>query len=333
MFKKRSSLLLIFWALLMPLPMVLNSWGCDGALLKNEVQQYYAKLSHGKPLDKKQILDSLNFLGDKTDYSGFNYENFTQVTEDFKGISALGYEPYHSFAKMCGEIYENGNERQKIAISILFKKVSEEYFSYGNCVSYRAQRGNLTNNSRKSTEYNYPSLIYTMQLVNLIEVFPSDIKLFIDSILMCLVEREYPRLKGELLRCLLLNGDPLHTKTVEKISEKAFYLITGIKRITFQKMIPILQEVFDLKKLRTGRQNKLSTENILLMAIEYFGGYGHHAGLSKSYGLDLCSAYRNVKSVEGIFAKDLKLNLPEIFDKKRNIADDLINKSIDDSIK
>ncbi|MBA3751506.1 hypothetical protein H0X06_01725 [Candidatus Dependentiae bacterium] len=330
MLKKTSLRLLIVWALIAPFQLFFNIWGCDGALLKDEVQECYTKISRGKFLDKKYLVDSLKFLYDETDYSHFKYENFSKAQENFKGISVKVDEPYHSFATICGEIYENGNERQKTAISILFKNVSNEYFSYYHGLRQRMQAKNCINISSKSTECNYHSLIYTLELVKLIESFPTDIKLFIDLTLIGLVEKEYPCLKRELLRCLLLNGKPLSAMSMEKISNKAFCFIAGIKRITFEKMVTIVQEVWDSKKESVERKNKVSAANILLMAIEYFGGYETPTILINSYGLNPTTVYRHIKAVDNIFANVLKLNLPEIFGKKRTIADDLINKSIDE---
>ncbi len=328
MVKKRSFTLLTCLVLLMQFQLSLKVWGCDRALLHDEIQECCLKLSHGNFLDKQKIVDSLKFLYDETDFKDFNYENFIQAQEGFKDITITGFDHYHSFAKDCCEIYEKGNNREKVAISMLFKNVSKQCFSYYNCASESFPTRNPTKNFCKSKKYHYPSLVYTMELVTLIEYFPSDIRLFIDSTLMCLVERDYPSLKGELLRCLLINGNHLHTRTLEKISDKAFYLISGIKRITFEKMVTILQQVLDLKKSRTGRKNKLSAENIILMALEYFGGNGTHVTLGESYELAPSTVYRNVKSVENIFANDLKLNLPEIFDKRKDIANDLISNSI-----
>ncbi|MBA2306560.1 hypothetical protein H0W26_00260 [Candidatus Dependentiae bacterium] len=329
MCEKRNVVLLISMHLFVHFPMVSPLWACDGAFLKREVQECYAKISRGEPVGQKQIIDGLNFLYNEKDFVEFKYEDFIKAIESFSFISATDNECYHSFARICYEIYENGNERQKVAISILFKEVSNEYLSYYIYKKHLAESKKRKDDFYKSKKYDYHSLFYIMQLVYLIEYFPSDIKLFIDSTLMCLVEREYPSVKGELLRYLLINGDPMDTSRMEKISDKAFYLITGIKRITFEKMVSILQEVFDLKMLRTGIKNKLSAENILLMAIEFFGGYGTRNALGKSYDLDPISAYRNIKSVEAIFAKALKLNLPLIFDKKKSIADELINNSIE----
>ncbi len=329
MCKKRNVVLLISLHLFVHFPMVSNLSGCDRVLLKNEVDECYARISRSKPLDKKRIIAGLNFLYNEKDFVDFKYENFTVAIEDFSFISLIGNECYHSFAALCREIFENSDERQKIAISILFKKVSNEYLSEYSHKKEMANNNKTREDFYKSRKYDYRSLLSIIELVNVIECFPSDIKLFIDSTLICLVEREYPSVKGELLRYLLINGDSMHTSRMEKISDKAFYLITGIKRITFEKMVSILQKLFDLKELRTGIKNKLSAENILLMAIEYFGGYGTRNALGKSYDLDPISAYHNIKSVEAIFAKALKLNLPLIFDKKKSIADELINNSIE----
>ncbi|MBA3752366.1 hypothetical protein H0X06_06285 [Candidatus Dependentiae bacterium] len=332
MFKKTNFILLISFIQL-HLHVVLPIWGCDKALLKHEVLECYGKISRGISIEKKQIVDGLNFLSNEKEYIDFKYANFPKAIASFSTISVKGNENYYSFAKTCFEIYENGNERERVAISMLFKKVSDDYLSQYLYKEQLSQSNTIRNNFYKTKKYDYPSLIYIMKLVSVIDCFPPDIKFFIDSILISVIEREHPNLKGELLRWLLINGDPLQTEKLDKISEKAFYLITGIKKETLEKMVDILQEVFDCKESRSEKHHILSAENILLMAIEYFAGYGTYEALDKFYGVGKTTAYRNIKLVQNIFVKDLGLNLPLIFDKKKNIADNLIINSIENAKK
>ena len=56
---------------------------------------------------------------------------------------------------------------------------------------------------------------------------------------------------------------------VKILSDEQFRRLTGVKRVTFDRMIKILEEADKKKKAKGGRRNKLSMENQLLMALEY----------------------------------------------------------------
>ena len=52
-------------------------------------------------------------------------------------------------------------------------------------------------------------------------------------------------------------------------SDEQFRRVTGVKRVAFNKMVDILNEAHKIKKSKGGRPNKLSVEEMLLMALEY----------------------------------------------------------------
>lgn len=62
-------------------------------------------------------------------------------------------------------------------------------------------------------------------------------------------------------------------ETVKDLDDEKFRRLAGIKRITFNKMISILKEANQNKKIQGGRKNKLSIENMLLMTLEYLREY------------------------------------------------------------
>ena len=67
---------------------------------------------------------------------------------------------------------------------------------------------------------------------------------------------------------MMLEGNPKVT-----VSDKKFRRLTGVYPQTFAKMVEILTEAHKKKKLRGGRPNKLSIEDMLLMALEYWREY------------------------------------------------------------
>lgn len=50
-------------------------------------------------------------------------------------------------------------------------------------------------------------------------------------------------------------------ETVKTLKDEKFRRLTGIKRITFDKMVEILDRSIRTRKINSGRKKKLSTEN------------------------------------------------------------------------
>ena len=98
--------------------------------------------------------------------------------------------------------------------------------------------------------------------------------------------------------------------TIERLDDERFRRLTGLKRPTFNKMLLILQKSDREKKARGGRKNKLSIENMLLMALEYMREYRTYFHISQSYGVSESSAYKAVKWVEDTLIKHPDFALP-----------------------
>ena len=60
----------------------------------------------------------------------------------------------------------------------------------------------------------------------------------------------------------------MYFENIENLKDEAFRRFTGIKKATFNKMILILKQADQLKKIKGGRKNKLTMENMLLMFLE-----------------------------------------------------------------
>lgn len=94
------------------------------------------------------------------------------------------------------------------------------------------------------------------------------------------------------------------------LNDERFRRLTGVKRSTFEKMVLILQEADKAKKIRGGRKNKLSIENMLLMALEYIREYRTYFHISQSYDVSESSAYKAVRWVEDTLIKHPDFALP-----------------------
>ena len=97
---------------------------------------------------------------------------------------------------------------------------------------------------------------------------------------------------------------------IKEYDEKQFRRITGVKRATFKKMIEILKKSYAEKHRRRGRKPKLSIENQLLAALEYWREYRTYAHIAASYGIAESNIYRSIKWIEDALIKDGTFSLP-----------------------
>jgi hypothetical protein len=96
----------------------------------------------------------------------------------------------------------------------------------------------------------------------------------------------------------------------ETLKDEKFRRLTGIYPSTFGKMVEILREAKLKKKKRGGRPNKLSIEDMLLMALEYWREYRTYYHIGVSYGLSESNTYYAIKWVEDVLIKDGTFSLP-----------------------
>lgn len=99
-------------------------------------------------------------------------------------------------------------------------------------------------------------------------------------------------------------------ENLKHLSDETFRRITGVKRTTFEVMVGLLNEAQKIKKAKGGRPNKLSIENMLLMALEYVREYRTYAAIAASYGLAESNAFETIKWVENVLVKSKEFRLP-----------------------
>ena len=97
---------------------------------------------------------------------------------------------------------------------------------------------------------------------------------------------------------------------VENLDDEKFRRLTGVKRKTFDKIVVILEQADKEKKIKGGRKNKLSKENMLLMSLEYIREYRTYFHISQSYGISESTAYKNVRMVEDTLIQHPDFALP-----------------------
>jgi hypothetical protein len=99
-------------------------------------------------------------------------------------------------------------------------------------------------------------------------------------------------------------------ETLKSYSDEEFRRITGVKRVTFEKMLEILRRSFALKHAQGGRRPKLPLEEQLLAALEYLREYRTYAHIATSYQIDESNIYRIIRWVEDTLVKDGTFSLP-----------------------
>jgi len=99
-------------------------------------------------------------------------------------------------------------------------------------------------------------------------------------------------------------------EAINKLAADEFRRLTGAKKTTFDEMVKILDSAREQKKLRGGRKNKLSIEEVLLMTLEYLREYRTYFHVSKSYGISEGYAYKIIRWVEDTLIKSKMFSLP-----------------------
>ena len=101
-------------------------------------------------------------------------------------------------------------------------------------------------------------------------------------------------------------------ETLKSYSDEDFRRITGVKRVTFEKMLEVLSRSFILKHAKGGRRPKLPLEEQLLATLEYLREYRTYAHIAASYQIDESNIYRMIRWVEDTLVKDGRFRCPDV---------------------
>ena len=97
---------------------------------------------------------------------------------------------------------------------------------------------------------------------------------------------------------------------LKEFTNEEFRRLTGVRRLTFEKMLGILQEAELLKKALGGKPNRLIMADRLLMALEYMREYRTYFHVAASYGISESACHRNIKWIEDTLIKHPDFALP-----------------------
>jgi hypothetical protein len=96
---------------------------------------------------------------------------------------------------------------------------------------------------------------------------------------------------------------------VKTLKPTEFKRVCGVYPDTFKDMVTVLKAEKVWQK-KTGRPSKLSTEDQLLITLEYWREYRTYFHLGNSWGVNESTVYRIVRKVENILIKSGLFNLP-----------------------
>lgn len=96
---------------------------------------------------------------------------------------------------------------------------------------------------------------------------------------------------------------------LQHLSNSEFKRLCGVRRDTFSQMVEVLRPDLERQGQRGG-QNKLSTEDQLLVALEYWREYRSQFHIGSSWGLHETTVGRIIRKIEDILVKCGKFRLP-----------------------
>lgn len=96
---------------------------------------------------------------------------------------------------------------------------------------------------------------------------------------------------------------------LQSLSAGEFKRLCGVSRYTFGEMVEVLRPQLERQGKRGG-QNKLSVEDQLLVALEYWREYRSQFHIAISWSLHETTVGRIIKKVEDVLVKCGKFRLP-----------------------
>ena len=110
-------------------------------------------------------------------------------------------------------------------------------------------------------------------------------------------------------------------KKIDKLSDKDFKQIIGVKKETFNIMAEILKSAYIQKHKKGGRNRKLTIEDQLLMTLKYLRQYVTQKELAFEFEVGEATVNDIIRWVENTLIKDGRFSLPG---KKALLEDDNI---------
>ena len=97
---------------------------------------------------------------------------------------------------------------------------------------------------------------------------------------------------------------------IKDLRPALFKRYCGVKPETFQRMVEVVSDHLSQMRVKTGRPPKLSVEDQVLMALEYWREYRTFFHIARSWGIHESSVWRTIRRVEDILTKSKAFTLP-----------------------
>jgi Helix-turn-helix of DDE superfamily endonuclease len=94
----------------------------------------------------------------------------------------------------------------------------------------------------------------------------------------------------------------------KNLEPEEFKRLCGVNQTTFELMVKVVAVEKMLAK-KSGRPNKLSVEDQILMTLQYWREYRTYFHMETDWGLDETNVLRNVKKVENILIRSGMFNV------------------------
>jgi hypothetical protein len=98
--------------------------------------------------------------------------------------------------------------------------------------------------------------------------------------------------------------------TIKLLQDDDFRRLTGVHRVSFDKMADFLREAKTLQKAKGGKPNSLCIEDELLMMLGYWREYRTYFHIGQTYGLCESQAYRIIRWCEDTLKNSELFKLP-----------------------
>jgi len=98
---------------------------------------------------------------------------------------------------------------------------------------------------------------------------------------------------------------------LKELKASDFKRRTGVQKKTFNKMVDIVIKSEDKRKKLSGRPQKLSYEDQVLMTLEYLREYRTYFHIAHDYEISESNAYKIIKKVEDILIYSKEFRLPK----------------------
>ena len=109
---------------------------------------------------------------------------------------------------------------------------------------------------------------------------------------------------------------------VIKLSDKDFRRVVGVKIETFKDMVKVVRKYYHDNKSKGGTRKSLSSNDEILMMLEYYREYRTFKHIGVDYGVSESTAHYTVTKIEKILIKEPKFHLKTL---KRSIPTDDAN--------